>query len=155
ANHAHLRAILGKCVASRKLMVCPRCGAKNPEGAAFCMQCGQAIAVAADGAHAAAIPLLSAERKPAWPWVARALALLAMLLLLLANGRALQLVAKSAPAASLQVAAKAPPEVKMPQDVLDWLEHLRKIEVRKNELSIKQEADMKTFEVMLNTLGPG
>ncbi len=135
-------------------MLCPRCGAKNPETAAFCMQCGQQLAAAQPVAGAATLAP-GVQRKAIWPWLTGGLALMAALLVFLAKGRSLELVDKTAPAANLKVVAKAPLEVKMPQDVLDWLEHLRKIEARKNELSIKQEADMKTFEIMLNTLGPG
>lgn len=90
--------------------------------------------------------------------IAAIIALLIILILLLLwflNGQKLLQVQGVGPTAPLQVAKAMPDKAKMPQDVWDYLEHVRRIEEKKNELSIKQAADMKTFEVMLNTLGPG
>ncbi len=87
--------------------------------------------------------------------IAVILALLVLFLLWLLSGQKVLQVQGAGPAAPLQVKATAPEKAKMPQDVWDYLEHVRKIEQAKNELSLKQEADMKTFELMLNTLGPG
>ena len=48
-----------------------------------------------------------------------------------------------------------PKPLKMPQDVWDWLEHLRRIEARKNDLHLKQVSELKVFQQMIGVLGPG
>jgi len=42
----------------------------------------------------------------------------------------------------------------MPADVEEWLKHLEKTEEMKNDLTMKQIADMKVFEQMFSVLGP-
>ena len=43
----------------------------------------------------------------------------------------------------------------MPKDVEDWLKHLEKCEHQKEEISLKQEADLKIFQAKLGVLGAG
>jgi hypothetical protein len=54
----------------------------------------------------------------------------------------------------LDKTAKNQKPAEMPQDVWDWLEHLRRIEARKNELHLRQVSDLKKFQLMIGTLGP-
>jgi hypothetical protein len=55
---------------------------------------------------------------------------------------------------SLKASATNQKPAEMPQDVWDWLEHLRITEGKKNELHLRQVADLKKFELMIGTLGP-
>lgn len=56
---------------------------------------------------------------------------------------------------TMEQTSQAPVAAVMPQDVYDWLKFLQHIEQEKNDLTIKQIADLKVFEEMLSTLGPG
>lgn len=117
------------------------------------MKCGQPVG----RAESPGVATLPAKPKGKWPLVAigvGAVILILLLLLLLRPTPTLE-VRQPSLGSNLQVKGQAPAEVKMPQDVYDWLEHLRRIEERKSELTIKQMSDMKTFELMLNTLGSG
>ncbi len=138
-------------------MQCPGCGTENPVGATFCMRCGNPVSALATSADAQAVhPEVLRQKKTLWIYAVMTLLLgVIMALLLMLNSRNTLQVGSAIPHPVLQAAATVPAQTKMPQDVYDWLGHLQKIEVKKNELSVKQAADMKTFELMLNTLGPG
>lgn len=122
------------------------------------MRCGQAlVAQPAPVQPVGAIPGVAAKRNP-WPWVlVTALAIVIVVILMLRGQPTLE-IAQNAPAAKIlpvQAAAPVQTRAQMPQEVADWLEFLHHIEDEKNDLTIKQMADMKVFQQMLNTLGPG
>lgn len=152
-------------------MQCPRCGNAAPQGAAFCMHCGQAFAggmtpVQAGGA-AIAIP---AKQSRTTLYASLTAALILMLLIggLAASGAlkfgaqqrtGSDLIAQgsnpsednlqahgSAPTGDLEARGTSPdpqlPAVAerkvMPDDVRRWLEHLERIERRREEISTDQ-----------------
>ena len=139
-------------------MNCPKCSNANISGAKFCMACGCSlvsgaknsigkIIAAAIGLAAvtliigfAATGVLGARGKAPKNTVLRAEGQTAAPILR-ATG--------TAPKTILGAEGKAPE--KMPADVFAWLEHLRKIEDRKNEITIKQLSELKVFEQMLDS----
>ncbi len=75
-----------------------------------------------------------------------------------ANGRVsdrnlLQKGAEPGPPA-LQKEGERPTPLTMPPDVEEWLKHLERTEGMKNDLTLKQVADMKVFQQMFSALGP-
>jgi hypothetical protein len=133
------------------------------------MSCGQPIAVRRVEGPAGAPyqqpvhPALSPyaiyapkkQNKWLWPTVLAMLVLLALLIGLMAN---LRTVAKGS-ASPLSAVAKgsAPPLttglVTMPQDVHDWLDHLRQTEDMKNKLESQQNSQLMIEFSKLNNLG--
>jgi len=133
-------------------MTCGKCGTKLPEGASFCMTCGSPIArePVAPGAQPA--------KKGVNPWaiISTLLAVLVLILFfLLRKPSDLKIVDNGSTSANLRVPAKGDVAVTMPDDVMNWLKHLQKIEEKKNELEVKQEADMEVFMQKLQALGAG
>ena len=51
--------------------------------------------------------------------------------------------------------AQKPTELRMPQDVYDWLKHLEKCEGMKNQIIGDQFTEMQVYEQKLQALGPG
>ena len=142
-------------------MNCTRCGTALAPGATFCMQCGQMFGVTLGGA--AAVPI-DAKRNLLPFAVGAVAALVAVLGGLMASG--LLRFGSGPSEAVLRVPAKPPPSVlakrddapepglaktgiKMPDDVRAWLEHLERIEKKKNELHAEQLSDASVTKMML------
>lgn len=158
------------------MMYCTRCGTPIPDGANFCMRCGapvvraeakqpaQAFPVAAPAAIPAVPYAAPVQKKPfaALPIIGLIAAILAVLLFGLAasgalnktagpTGDALRVQGK-APSPALTQTAKA--GATMPPEIRDWLEHLRRIEERKNKLNAQEVAQLKVFTAKFEALGP-
>lgn len=151
-------------------MYCPRCDAPVPDGANFCMRCGNLMARQERSAQpaAAAAPMpahmpqapASVRSSTATPYVVMALIVAVVFLLGYGISNALQargstqdtLQAVQAHKPDLMTAAEVP--AGMPPSVRDWLEHLRRIEEQKNKLEATQVADLKTFTTKFEALGP-
>jgi hypothetical protein len=151
-------------------MFCPRCDSPVPDGANFCMRCGNSmsrerVAPAAQPASAAVAPIVGPLTAPvrnsqATPYVVMALVIMVIFLLGWGVSNALQvkgttdpmLEVKHANKKDLMATAQALPG--MPPSVHDWLEHLRRIEERKNRLTAEQVAALKTFAAKYQALGP-
>src|SRR5688572_13383469 len=134
-------------------MNCPRCGSGIPAGATFCLQCGQMFVAAAGGATA--LPVVA--KRNILPFVLGALgAVIAVFGGLWASG--LLSFGNTPPETVLRVPAKeqsvglarrgeqqepsiARAGVRMPDDVRAWLEHLERIEKKKNDLHAEQLSD--------------
>lgn len=54
----------------------------------------------------------------------------------------------------LEKTAEKQEPLAMPPDVLEWLRHLEQTEKAKNDLTLRQVADMKVFQQMFSALGP-
>lgn len=67
------------------------------------------------------------------------------------NDNSLQVQGKTSP--PLLVKQAAGPE-QMPQNIKDWLEHLRRIEERKNKLNAEELAQLQVFSAKFQALGP-
>jgi len=162
-------------------MFCPKCGKSAQAGAAFCMHCGQSLAAIAHHAvqpiatPAPAFPKPGAgnSKKTTWIAVGTALAMILALFFGLRASGLLQFGAKSPKLESLRAEGQSPQipllraegssgpptlqqpaqKVEMPADVRRWLEHLEKIEERKNELSIKQLTQMAVLMQQMKVLG--
>ncbi len=91
------------------------------------------------------------KQRGSFPWIA----LLIALLILLACFFMFQSRSAVGKEGNAGPPALAKEELAMPDDVRAWLEHLRKIEEKKQQISIKQIANLKVFGEMLQTLGPG
>lgn len=159
------------------MLYCTRCGTAIPDGANFCMRCGAPVVRAeapqpASRAAAAPLPIpipvgalaMPAPRKSNGflPFAVVIAAIVAVLLLGLAASGALRKAASN-DGDSLRVQGKAPTPVlakqaqapaQMPQDVRDWLEHLRRIEERKNKLNSQELAQLQVFSAKFQALGP-
>lgn len=148
-------------------MNCPRCQKPVAPGAAFCASCGLPLtgpnAVGVANAFAD-----DAKRKRTVIAVVSAIALLCAIFGGLAMSGVLGLGGKSSPS-SLQatgvkpkatmavqgtpapsvteVTATAPPE--MPKEIRDWLEHLRRCEELKRELTLDMGSEMKSLVTQL------
>lgn len=142
-------------------MLCPRCHAANPEGALFCMKCGQSLAGIPVAAPVATGPVEGSEKKKQTGWLAAIFAALILILLallfLLWPRPVLQAEQKTPPPAEVLKIVKAPAEAKakMPQDVANWLAFLKTIEDRRRALSNRQQAEMMVFYQKLSVAGPG
>jgi len=145
-------------------MKCPRCGKPLPPGASFCMFCGQQMAakrVEVPGARMQPaypapgyVPAPASQNRWLWP------AVIAAVLLLAALGGAAYLLSSGKPAAVPLTARATPGPVPltvgrptMPQDIYDWLDHLRQTEDKKNALSKDQSSKMMFEFTKLNGLG--
>lgn len=147
-----------------KMPNCPRCRAQTAEGQPFCASCGLPLN-AVPGVQAT--PSFGAARAStnrkifAGAVAGLVIALIAYFASINLSAKASQLPSAdlqtkaSLPKPDLQVKKEAPTKKEMPQDVRDWLKHLERIEERKQQLTIKQIADMKVFEQMIGVLGPG
>lgn len=154
-------------------MVCPRCQQANPPGANFCARCGQPFAPSGPPSPA---PVAASDPRKIWLAVGGT-ALLAILAfvgltaagILRLGGNANSGEALKAPAQTPNVVLKkddasGPPVLEkeaeretplsMPPDVAEWLRHLEATEKAKNELTLRQVADMKVFQQMFSALGP-
>jgi hypothetical protein len=144
-------------------MNCPRCGKPLPGGASFCMHCGQMLSAAAPAggvpAYAAPMAVSSAVRRRN-TWMAAGVSAAILLLLffgLKASGvlklgekgpdqRSLEAVG-TGPDSTLQIhSSGSPPSLQavkktMPKDIYDWLEHLARIERKKQALTARQEEE--------------
>lgn len=157
-------------------MFCPRCGMPVAQGAQFCSRCGQPFVAAptptvqqmqreASGPHQRMAPgpyqhapVQSQKRSKVWLWVPLVGALiLGTVFLTLFMAGAFQQEAE-VPQTALKTQATAPPPVLekaaqvpegMPPEVRDWLEHLRRIEIRKNELHAQMLGQMMVFKEMI------
>lgn len=147
-------------------MVCPRCGAPIPAGANFCMRCGTPVAqVEARPTFAQPGAIMVPGPRPArkvWPILGMLLAIGLVLFVGLSASGALQQRGENGPP-TLQTRGKTAPPVlqdieepppEMPQEVKDWLNHLRRIEERKNRLNATQVANLKVFMAKFEALGP-
>jgi hypothetical protein len=111
------------------------------------------------GPHAAYVPATN-KSKP-WLIAGAIVAILAVLFLGLffsgllkqrgdPSGSTLALRGEGGP----PILGRGDQNVKMPQDILDWLEHLRKVDREKNDLAGKETADMAAYGIKLKTFGP-
>lgn len=132
------------------------------------MHCGQAIAAprteqpkGVPAPQYAAVPgyagAITRPKQNRWIWVL-AMALLAIFAGLLGALSMLKTTAKiNAPQLAVRGSVQAPPlaiaKPTMPQDVYDWLEHLRKTEDRKNELTLNQMPAIMTEFTLQQGLG--
>jgi uncharacterized Zn finger protein (UPF0148 family) len=160
-------------------MFCPRCGMPVAQGAQFCSRCGQPFVAAptpapaaqqmqreASGPHQRIAPgpyqqthIQSQKRSKSWLWIPIVGALIVgTVFLTLFMAGAFQQEAEAPQTAALKTQATAPPPVLekgaevpkgMPPEVRDWLEHLRRIEIRKNELHAQTAAEMRVFMAAL------
>lgn len=160
------------------MLYCTRCGTPIPDGANFCMRCGAPVAraeapqAAAPAAAPVAVPTpiplsalaVPAQKKPnSFLPFAVVLAAIALVLMIgLAASGALRKEASNE-GDSLRVQGRAPTPVlakqaqapaQMPPDVHDWLEHLRRIEERKNKLNATELAQLQVFSAKFQALGP-
>jgi hypothetical protein len=156
-------------------MFCPKCGKGVQQGASFCMHCGQSLAVAVAPTGAApAFPTPTRDSKKVTLIAAgTALALLLAVFLGLRASGLLQFGAKNPKLETLSAQGAQPgnpllraegtsgpatlnqpaTRVEMPPDVRAWLEHLERIENRKNELSLKQLSQMAVLMQQMKVLG--
>jgi uncharacterized protein (UPF0335 family) len=143
-------------------MQCSRCGSTIMPGAAFCANCG----LVATGGGAAAV-MAARQKNVIWTIGAILAAVLAVFLALLATGvlrfgAALPQTAIRAPAeapdGSLRVAAKpdepvlkaGDKQITMPPEVRAWLEHLERMERKKNRIHEDMTNEAKIMERMLS-----
>jgi hypothetical protein len=151
-------------------MQCPRCGKAIANGAAFCPHCGQFLAAPAYGGVALAVP--SAKKNTtAWAIAGTLLAVLILFFGLKAAGilqfgtkvagDSLANKGQPAPDSLAQRAAPDPAALEqqgtkgpgMPDDVRKYLEHVERIEKKKNELAARMIAEMQVFKDKLGTFG--
>jgi hypothetical protein len=163
-------------------MYCPKCGKGAQPGAGFCMHCGQPLTgsapiaqVAVGPAPAFPNPKAGQSKKLTWIAVGTALAMVLALLIGLQATGLLEIGARNPKVAALRAEGKtdqvpllraegtAPggqslgataEKIAMPDDVRRWLEHLEKIEKRKNELSMQQLSQMAVLMKQMQVLGP-
>lgn len=131
-------------------MFCPKCGTQALSGAAYCAKCGQRLTVEGTPFVAQAD-----ARKPLvyGSIIAAVLLLLALLALFLMRPQD-EILTQPAPARRQPVIRQtAPAPAQMPQEVYDWLEHLRLIEEDKQALLANQKAKAMTFMAKLSALG--
>jgi hypothetical protein len=153
-------------------LYCSRCDTPIQPGANFCMRCGNPVAKTegAPAAAAVATPVPAHVAAPIdQPAFNRArygpvLAIAGLIAVLFALGlvasNALQaraqnqntLLSQGTRAPTMVANKTLPPG--MPGDIHDWLEHLRRIEERKNKLEAEQVADLKMFSAKYEALGP-
>ncbi len=136
-------------------MKCPRCHKETDPGGAFCMHCG--------------LPLGSPRKSRAWlGWLLGGALAVGILLFgtmsVLSSQRGPEpppileargtppstglLEQRGAPAQAVTPAVQA----QMPQAIRDWLQHLERIEARKNELSRKQTSQMLVLAAQMKGL---
>ena len=151
-------------------MFCPRCESPVPDGANFCMRCGNPMTrerpqpAAAAAAAGSAIPQMPAapaalRNNQLTPYMI--MGLLILVIFLLGYGVS-TLQAKAQPGPEMEAVhrrknnliATAQPLPGMPPSVHDWLEHLRRIEEQKNKLAAEQVAEVKTYATKFQALGP-
>lgn len=145
---------------------CPRCRTPYREGQPFCAQCGQPLTQASFSQQTtpqmAPQPVAQKPNRTMFYIASGAVAILVALILFarLNLSAAAQTgspdlkVAKKLEAAPLEKAATAPEQIVMPDEIREWLKHLERMENEKQNLTIKQMADMKIFEKMIGALGP-
>lgn len=130
-------------------MFCPKCGNQALSGAAFCAKCGQRLSVEGN-----AIVAPSDSRKPLiWGGLIALLLLLLALLALFLMRPQEEILAQPAPRQRPVMRQTAPAPVQMPQEVYDWLEHVRLIEEDKQKLLADQKAKAMSFMTKLSALG--
>lgn len=148
-------------------MNCPRCGSAIPDGANFCMRCGtpiQRVEARPTFAPPGAVMVPTGAKRPTnmWPIAALLLGIGLLFLIGMVASGALQNRSDQGPLTlaqqrqpgppTLEQTAEAPPQ--MPPEVRDWLEHLRRIEERKNKLNAQEVAQLKVFTAKFEALGP-
>ncbi|MBS1716735.1 MAG: zinc ribbon domain-containing protein [Armatimonadetes bacterium] len=136
-------------------MYCARCGKPIQPGANFCASCG-APSPRMEGPHAAT-PVYTPPpaQRSSTGWIVGSI--LALLLIV-----GLGYYALMQKPAAMQVAGNSPQPIlrkdvstpMMPADIRAWLDHLSKIEEKKQDLTIRQIADLKVFMTKLQALGP-
>ena len=164
-------------------MFCSRCGKPAQSGAAFCMHCGQTLAPQAGQAQPGSTPIMNRPapafpvstkpnaKKNAWIAAGAALAIVLALFFGLSAAGLLKFGSKEPDLEPLKAqgqqptipllraeGTQAPADVKahqiqMPDDVRRWLEHLERIEKRKNELSLRQLTQMAVLAQQMKVLG--
>lgn len=134
-----------------------------PPGASFCMNCGQQIAakrVETPGAFRQPQPVPvygpvpHRQNKWLWPAIIGAVVLLGCLgaaAFLMSQGK--QSSAPLTVKGSQRPVPLAVGRATMPQDIYDWLDHLRQTEDKKNELSREQTSKVMIEMTKLNGLG--
>lgn len=145
--------------------MCPSCGSVAPNEASFCPRCGASFHArpAPPAPSPAAPPPQNPYAKDKSPWLYVGGALLAVAAILGGLGAFGLLKFGSQDEPTLQAAGPKPPPVlqreapattptlpvanqrkEMPADVRAWLEHLERIEKKKNALHIQQSTEIKT-----------
>jgi len=166
----------------RIFMYCPKCGKGAQPGAGFCMHCGQQLAgnfsdagVQLGAAPSFPDPKAGQSKKLTWIAVGTALAMVLALFFGLQATGLLQIGAKNPKVAALRaegrtdtvpllqaegsapggqsLGATATP-ISMPAEVRRWLEHLERIEKRKNDLSMRQLSQMAVLMKQMQLTGP-
>ena len=153
-------------------MYCPRCDSPVPDGANFCMRCGNPLATKERGTPqpavaTAAAPIAApiaapvpARNNQAAPYLAMAAIIAVVFFVGWGISNALQARAQEDPTMMVHhkpktdLMATTQPTPGMPPAVHDWLEHLRRIEEQKNKLTATQIAQVKTFGAKYQALGP-
>lgn len=141
------------------MLKCPRCNQENPVGAAFCNQCGTSLSAGPMGAIP--VPPTASNTRP----IAIAVIAIALLAALFAGYS--QLFLNKGPTPNTNILAQStrpdtpellkqtpppdtdltqiqppPPRTKMPADIEAWLQHLQRIEQRRQRLTMRQLGEM-------------
>lgn len=149
-------------------MYCIRCGSPLQPGANFCNACGaptaQAEARPTFAPGGAAYNPNQGLKTPnrALPLLALIAGIILVFILGLYASGALKQTASEGEEILASRARPGPPTLKatdqapapMPPAIREWLEHLRRIEERKNSLNAKQVAQLKIFMAKFQALGP-